>query len=54
MWVKIKTPMLAMFNFSNARKVTGSADQHVQNTQVKDQRMWKQRSQKKLNICKIR
>jgi hypothetical protein len=31
MWVKMKTPMLAMFNFTNARKVTGSADQHVQN-----------------------
>jgi hypothetical protein len=31
MWVKMKTPVLAMFNFTNARKVTGSADQNVQN-----------------------
>jgi hypothetical protein len=31
MLVKMKMSMLAMFNFTNARKVTGSADQHVQN-----------------------
>jgi hypothetical protein len=52
MCVKMKMPMLAMFDFSNTRKVTGLADQHVQNPQVIDQRMWKQRTQKKFNICK--
>jgi hypothetical protein len=51
MWMQMKMPMLAMFNFSNTRKVTGLAHQHVQNPQVKDQRMWKQRSEKKLTLA---